>query len=108
MLQNPAANSQLNTVSWDNYSEGTIFYSTHSGVNYTHANANYTSILSYSVTEGNVVANGNVTANMLGVIKRFDYESPFDEDGLVPPGFEGLVGTGSGGYSSTPSDWKEI
>jgi hypothetical protein len=107
-LSNPSSNSQLNTISWDDYNEGSVFLSAHSGVNYTHDDANYGSIVALSVTSGSVIANDDVTANFAAVVKRFNYENPMDEDGNVPPGFEGLVGIGGGGYSSTPSDWQEI
>jgi len=41
-------------------------------------------------------------------IRQFDYENPVDENGLVPPAFQGLIAGGSSGYSSNPSSWSEI
>ncbi|MDP8211847.1 MAG: hypothetical protein P9X22_00970 [Candidatus Zapsychrus exili] len=107
-LQSPAANSQLNTISWDDYNEAAILLSTHSGSTYTHEDANYGSIISLSHTTGNLIANGGVHLDLIFVWKMFDYENPVDENGLVPPGFQGLINTSSSGYSDTPSSWAEI
>jgi len=107
-LQNPAANSQLNTISWDNYNEASILYSTHSGVTYTHGSANYGSIVSLSQTDGNLVANEGVSMDLIMVWKDLDYEDPIDDDGFAPPAFQGLIGGGSAGFSSTPASWTEI
>jgi len=107
-LQNPAANSQLNTISWDSYQESAVFYSTHSGVTFSHKQAQYGSILSVSETTGNLLANEDISFILGGVWKMFYYSNPIDELGLVPPGFEGLITGGVSGFSSTPCEWKEI
>ena len=107
-LQNPAAESQLNTISWDNYNEVAVLYSTHSGVTYSHGGATFGSIISLSKTEGNLIANDDVSMDLILVWKEFDYENPVDDEGLVPPAFQGLISGGSTGYSSTPSSWSEI
>ncbi len=107
-LQNPSADSQLNTISWDNYNEAAILFSSHSGVTYTHAEANYGSIISLSKTEGNLIANDDVNLDLILVWKEFDYENPVDDEGLVPPAFQGLVGGASDGYSSDAASWTEI
>lgn len=106
-LQTNAANSQLNTISWDDYNEGSVFYSTHTGVTYTHDDANYGSVVALSSTTGSTIANGDFNAHLAVAWKEFNYENPLDADGNVPPGFKGLVGSGAG-YSSTPNNWYEM
>lgn len=106
-LQNPAANSQLNTISWDSYNELAILYSTHSGVTYTHDEAHYGSIISFSQTSGLLVSNSDVSLDLILVWKQFDYENPIDDNGAVPPAFQGLISGGGGGYSSEPDSWIE-
>ena len=106
-LQNTSINSQLNTISWDDYNEGSVFYSTHTGVTYTHDEASYGSVVALSRTTGATIANGDFNANLAVAWKEFNYENPLDADGNVPPGFKGLVGTGAGGYSSSPNNWYE-
>jgi len=107
-LQNPTNNSQLNTISWDNYTEGAILLSSHQGVTYSHSEANFGSLLSISYTDGSLLANDEINFVLGGVWKMFDYTSPVDENGFVPPGFEGLITSSSGGFSSTPGQWNEI
>lgn len=107
-LQNPSANSQLNTISWDNYNEASIFYSSHSGVTYTNKEAYYGSIVSLSKSKGNVIANTGMHLDLIFVWKEFNYDSPIDENGLVPPAFQGLVSGTPSGYKTTPSSWAEL
>lgn len=107
-LQNPSANSKLNTISWDFYGEASILYSSHGGVNYTHDAAHIFTVLAYSKTKGNMVANEGVNAYMALATKQYDFANPLDSDGHVPPGFQGLVTGGILGYSDTPSQWQEI
>ncbi len=102
-----ATDSQLNIISWSGYEEASILYSAHKGVTYTHDEASFYSIFEYSETTGNLVANGGIEANEALSWKRFLYGNPLT-DGNVPPGFEGLVSQSPGGYSSTPSSWKEM
>ena len=102
-----SSNSQLNTISWDDYNEASVFYSTHDGVTYSHDDANFYSIFEYSETTGNVVANHSIGANEALSWKKFNYGNPLNGS-TVPPGFEGLVSQANSGYSSTPSEWKEI
>jgi hypothetical protein len=101
-------NSKLNIVAWQDYNEASILYSAHSGVTYAHDDANYYSVLNYSVTKGNVIANDNINAMEALTWKRFNYESPFDAQGSAPPGFSGLIGQATAGYVTTPSSWREI
>ncbi len=107
-LQSSSSNSKLNTISWDNYNEGAVLLSTHSGVTYTHASAYYGSIASLSRTNGNVFSNNGINLNLIAVWKEFSYSNPVDSAGNVPPGFKGLVTAPGAGYVSTPSNWKEI
>jgi hypothetical protein len=105
-LQN-GVNSKLNLVSWKDYNEASILYSAHNGVTYAHQDADYFSVLSYSHTTGNIVANRDINAFEALTWKVFDFTSPIDGDGNVPPGFSGLIAQSAGGYSSTPDSWKE-
>lgn len=107
-LQSNAANSQLNTISWDDYNEGSILYSNHTGVTYSHEDANYGSVIALSTTTGSTIANGNFNANLAVAWKQLNYENPVDVNGSVPPGFKGLLGAGTGGYASTPDNWYEL
>ena len=100
--------SKLNIVAWQNYNEASILYSAHSGVTYAHDNANYYSVLSYSVTKGTVIANDDINAMEALTWKKFIYESPIDAQGRVPPGFSGLVAQAGAGYVTTPGSWKEL
>ncbi len=100
-------NSQLNIISWEGYYEPSIFLSTHTGITYTHGTAEYFEILDYSKTTGTLVANEGVNAVEVIAHKKFLYDSALTEN-AVPPGFEGLIGTGQEGYSSTPSEWKDL
>ena len=108
-LEENTTNSQLNTISWDDYTEISIHRTTHSGVIFTHSMAYIYCSLGNSNTLGSLIANEGIYMDLKGVAKRFDYEDPLDANGLVPPGFEGLIGSGGGGgYSSTPIEWREI
>jgi len=107
-LQNPSSNSQLNTVSYDDYNEAAILLSAHSGVTYAKDDATFGSIISISHTSGSLVANDDVSLALIAVWKEFDYESAIDANGVLPPGFAALISEGGGGYSSTPSNWKQL
>ena len=100
--------SKLNIIAWQDYNEASILYSAHSGVTYAHDDANYYSVLSYSVTKGNVVANDQINAMEALTWKKFIFDSALDAQGRVPPGFAGLIGQASAGYVTTPASWKEI
>jgi hypothetical protein len=106
-LQN-GVNSKLNLVSWNNYNEASILYSAHQGVMYAHDDADFFSVLSYSHTTGNVIANGNINALEALTWKVFDYNNPIDASGNGPPGFSGLIAQRSSGYASKPASWREI
>jgi len=102
-----STDSQLNIITWQGYEEASILYSAHNGVTYSHEDATFYSIFEYSETTGNLVANTGIEANEALSWKRFLYGNPLIE-GNVPPGFEGLLSQGPGGFSSTPSSWKEM
>ncbi len=99
--------SKLNTISWEKYYEPSVLYSNHAGVNYSHGSADFFEVLDTSTSVGSVIGKTGINANETIAWKKFYYDSDL-LTGTVPPGFEGLVGGGSSGYSSTPSDWKEI
>ena len=106
---NADKNSKLNIVTWEDYVEASILYSTHDGITYSHDEANFYSIFSYSETSGNLIANTAINANEALSWKKFVYADPL-VDGIVPPGFEGLISTSAGGYASEPkpNSWKEL
>ena len=100
-------NSKLNIVAWQDYNEASILFSAHSGITYTHDDANFYSVLD-SVTKGSVVANDQINAMEALTWKQFNYDSPYDAQGNVPPGFSGLIAQAASGYVSTPTVWREI
>lgn len=107
-LQGVTDNSRLNVIAWDDYAQGSVLVSRHDGTIYAHDDAFFTDVLSSSQTTGNVIANDLIQfTEFLQTTKDFIYSDPVI-NGAVPPGFEGLVGNGGGGYSSTPSSWKEM
>lgn len=101
-----SSDSQLNIVSWAGYNEAAVLYSSHKGVTYSHNTVDLYAIFDYSETTGNIVANNGINAYETLSWKRFYYGEPLT-DGSLPPGFEGLIAVAPGGYSSTPSSWKE-
>jgi hypothetical protein len=103
-----STNSKLNLVSWKDYNEASVLYSAHNGVTFAHEDADYFSVLSYSHTTGTVVADRDINASEALTWKVFDFVSPLDANGDVPPGFNGLMAQTGSGYSSTPNSWKEI
>lgn len=111
-LQGVADNSKLNFIAWGGdatepaYKQGSMIVATHNGTIYSHEEAQFTEILSTSITDGNVIANtGMEFVNWLKTTKYFNYVDAL-AGGSTPPGFEGL-GSGSG-YQTTPNSWKEI
>ena len=53
--------ARLSTVSWGDYTEGSIFRSEHESVIYTHDDANFIDILDWGSTTGNIIANNAVS-----------------------------------------------
>ncbi len=102
-----ATNSKLNIITWERYYEPSILISTHKGVTYSHANADYTELLDISSTTGAVIGKTGVNCSETIASKSFNYDSTLST-GAVPPGFEGLITTATSGYASTPTSWKEI
>jgi len=102
-----ANNSQLNVIAWSSYNESAALPGSHKGTIYTHGVANFTDIHDTSITNGSVVANGGIRFGDIWSMKSFNY-SDTRTKGLVPPGFEGLVGGGTSGYLERPNSWKEI
>lgn len=100
-------NSYLNVVTWENYQEDSYFLGKHSGTIYSHDSVHYESILDLSVTKGCVIANNSMETYSVITGKRFSFDDPVKE-GVVPPGFEGLIGGGQTGYQDIPISWEEI
>lgn len=97
--------SQLNVVAWSGYNESAILPSVHNGVIYTHGKARFDQIMDYSVTKGQVIANGGIEVGEVWSRKTFNYRDT--TAGGMPPGFEGLVGARSAGFRDEPVNWVE-
>lgn len=99
--------SQLNVIAWSDYIETTALPSIQNGMIYTHGTAYFDELHDTSITNGSVVANKGVVIREIWSTKTFNY-ADMRKNGVVPPGFEGLVGGGISGYTRRPSSWKEI
>lgn len=100
-------NSQLNIISWAGYNETAIVAGSRNGMTFTHGVAKFDGIYDTSVTNGGLVANGGIEVGEVWSTKTFNYADTRTK-GVVPPGFEGLLGGGTTGYIDKPSAWKEI
>ena len=100
-------NSQLNIIAWSGYRETGILSGRHRGIIHTHGKAEFDEIYDTSITEGTIVANGGITLGEVWSPKTFNYADT-RTDGMTPPGFEGLIATGSFGFETKPIFWKEI
>jgi hypothetical protein len=99
--------SQLNIIAWSDYFETAALPSVHNGMIYTHGSAYFDEMHDTSVTNGSVVANEGIVIREVWSTKTFNY-ADMRKRGVVPPGFEGLVGGGISGYTENPSSWREI
>lgn len=99
--------SQLNIIAWSDYFETTALPSVHNGLIYTHGTAYFDEMHDTSVTNGSVIANEGIVIREVWSTKTFNYKD-MRKKGIVPPGFEGLVGGGISGYTPRPSSWREI
>jgi len=107
--------ARLNTASWGDYTEASIFRSEHESVVYTHDDANFVDILDWGSTIGNVIANDAVKDHPsdpkkdgISFLELLTYEKIYYSDraanGDLPPGFQYLSGA-----TGTPKliDWQE-
>jgi len=104
-----SADSQLNVIAWEGYTESAILDGTHAGVVYTHGTASFDSVTEDSESVGNLIANDGITINISNdsaVKKTFLYDDPI-ENNIVPSGFEGLTSDAPSGYYSEPYYWGE-
>lgn len=99
--------SRLNIIAWEDYMETAALPSIQNGVIYTHGTAYFDEIHDTSVTNGSVIANEGVVIREVWSTKIFNY-ADMRRKGIVPPGFEGLVGGGVSGYMPNPTSWREI
>jgi len=97
--------SRLSTISWGDYSEISIFQSTHESVIYTHEDAHYADILDWGSTTGNIIAQENISIVEFITNEKF-YYSDRALNGDLPPGYGRLAST-SGVLSSKMMDWQE-
>lgn len=108
--------ARLSTVSWGDYTEGSIFRSEHESVIYTHDDANFIDILDWGSTTGNIIANNAVSDHPsdpkkdgISLLELLTYEKFYYSDRAEhdpPPGFKLLPGTTSGTPKLT--DWQEV
>jgi hypothetical protein len=99
--------SQLNVIAWTDYFETTALPSVQNGLIYTHGTAYFDELHDTSVTNGSIVANEGIVVREVWSTKTFNY-ADMRKKGIVPPGFEGLVGGGVSGYTRRPSSWEEV
>ena len=99
--------SKLNIIAWSDYFETTVLPSIYNGMIYTHGTAHFDEMHDTSVTNGCIVANGDIVIKEVWSTKTINY-ADMRAKGVVPPGFEGLVGGGISGYARYPSSWLEI
>src|SRR3989338_2171809 len=105
---NPVStNSQLNIIAWAGYAETAALPGSHYGMIFTHGVAQFDEVRDTSITNGVVIANGGISVKEVWSNKTFNYADP-RHNGVVPPGFEGLLGGGVKGYTAKPSSWAEI
>jgi len=100
-------NSQLNIIAWSGYNQSAGLPGSHRGVIYTHGAASFDEVHDTSISNGIVIANAGINIKEVWSHKTFNYSDP-RTNGVVPPGFEGLVSGSFLGYSTQPSLWEEI
>jgi hypothetical protein len=100
-------NSQLNIIAWAGYKESSLLPSSHKGMIYTHGKATFDNIYDSSVTEGGLVANGGVEIGEIWSTKTIRYANT-RQNGVFPPGFEGLVAESTPNVNAQPTSWSEI
>jgi len=106
-MGNQPADSQLNIIAWKGYRETSLLPSTHKGMIYTHGTATFDNIYDTSVTEGGLVANGGIEIGEVWSTKTIRYANT-RQNGIFPPGFEGLVTQGTASVAIQPTSWSEI
>jgi hypothetical protein len=99
--------SQLNIISWAGYKESSLLPSTHKGMIYTHGTAKFDNIYDSSTTEGGIVANGGIEIGEIWSTKTIRYANT-RQNGMLPPGFEGLVAQSEPSVELQPTSWSEI
>lgn len=102
-----ATNSQLNVIAWSGYNESAALPGTHQGIVYTHGKAVFDEVHDTSVTNGVVIAKEGIELREVWSNKTFNYVDP-RVNGVLPPGFEGLVSGTLLGYEKKPTSWEEI
>jgi hypothetical protein len=101
------ANSNLNIIGWEGYTESVAAASRHRGLIYTHGRAIFDNIKDSSTTTGGVIAEGGVVLGNIWSTKTFNY-ADMARGGICPPGFEALRGKGRLQVASKPISWKEV
>jgi len=99
--------AQLNVISWSGYRESAAMAGSLRGTIYTHGKAVFDNIFDSTVTYGNVVANEGVQFGEIWSTKIFQY-ADMRRGGVVPAGFEGVLGGSTGGYVRVPDTWKDV
>jgi hypothetical protein len=106
-MGNQPPNSQLNIIAWAGYKETSLLASTHKGMIYTHGTATFDNIYDSSITEGGLVANGGIEVGEVWSTKTIRYANT-RQNGLLPPGFEGLTARSTQSVNAQPTSWSEI
>jgi len=99
--------AKLNIIAWSGYKETALLPSTHNGIVLTKGRAVFDEIHDTSITNGTVIADGGIRFGEIWSTKTFNYAN-YNQEGLLPPGFEELMGSRNLGYAATPNEWKEI
>ncbi|MBU0534526.1 MAG: hypothetical protein KJ887_07035 [Candidatus Omnitrophica bacterium] len=89
-LQNPD-NSRLSVISWGDYAEGAIIYSSHTSVIGTQGTADFTYLLTLANVTGSIFANEGIDIREAVVLVNFWHDSRLNT-GDVPPGLKPLCG----------------
>lgn len=92
------AGSQVNTMSWGNYTEGSILLDQAQGVHFTNTDMVFLNIVALSQSTGNYISNGNMSAYTILANKTFNFNSRL-MSGNFPPGFDGL-------FAGMVAQWK--
>ena len=102
-LEDPAT-SRLSIISWGDYTEGAIIYSSHRSVIGTQTTADFTYLLTLASVYGSIFANQGINIQEAVVLVNFYHYDRLDV-GDIPPGLRPLCTTNY--YLGEIISWKE-
>ncbi len=108
-LQYESQNSRLNMVSWGDYTETSVFYTSHESVIYTQGDADFMDIFEVGTSDLNMIANDDITFTEIFARKAVRYSSRI-ADGDIPPAFGDSLGSSDldiAALTVNPQGWKE-